>query len=115
MILAAAAVLAGAATQSATGFGFALLASPALFALLEPAEAVGALAVLGALMGVLILADGRPGLIRWRGLGPLLLAAIPGLGLGLLVLDAFSKPALQIGVGIAVVAAVTWASPSPGP
>lgn len=105
MILAAAAVLAGAATQSATGFGFAMLASPALFALLEPAEAVGALAVLGALMGALILADGRPGLIEWRGLGPLLLAAIPGLGLGLLVLDAFSKPALQIAVGLAVVGA----------
>jgi uncharacterized protein len=105
VLLAAAAVLAGAAVQSATGFGFALLAAPALFALLEPAQAVGAMAVLGALMSLLVLADGGPGLIDWRRLGPLLLAAMPGLGLGLLVLDAFSKPALQIGVGAAVVAA----------
>jgi len=36
MALAAAAALVGAAVQSATGFGFALILSPALFAALEP-------------------------------------------------------------------------------
>ena len=36
MVLAAAAALVGAAVQSATGFGFALVLSPALFAVLDP-------------------------------------------------------------------------------
>ena len=40
MVLAALAALVGAAVQSATGFGFALVLSPALFAVMEPAEAV---------------------------------------------------------------------------
>jgi uncharacterized membrane protein YfcA len=105
VLLAAAAVLAGAAVQSATGFGFALLSGPALFALLDPPEAVGALSALGALMSVLVLLDSGRGHIQWDGLRPLLLAAVPGIGLGLLVLDALSKPALQIGVGVAVMAA----------
>jgi uncharacterized membrane protein YfcA len=45
MLLAAAAALVGASVQSATGFGFALALSPALFAVLDPAEAVTALLV----------------------------------------------------------------------
>jgi uncharacterized membrane protein YfcA len=105
VLLAAAAVLVGAATQSATGFGFALVAGPALFAVLDPAEAVAALAVLGVVLSLLVLADGGPDLVRWRALLPLLLAAVPGLALGVLVLDLLSKAALQLGVGVAVVAA----------
>jgi uncharacterized membrane protein YfcA len=105
VLLAAAATLVGAAAQSATGFGFALVASPALFAVMEPYEAVTALAALGVALGLLVLADGGPGPVRWRALAPLLLAALPGLALGVLALEGLSKPALQVGVGIAVVAA----------
>ena len=36
MALAAVAAFAGAAVQSATGFGFALVLSPALFAVMDP-------------------------------------------------------------------------------
>jgi uncharacterized membrane protein YfcA len=106
MPLAAAAVLAGAAVQSATGFGFALVAGPALFAVLEPYEAVSALLALGAALNLLVLLDGGPGPVRRRGLGPLLAAALPGLALGVLALEAFSKAALQLCVGMGVVAAV---------
>ena len=47
LALAALAVLLGAFAQSATGFGMSAVAAPALFALMEPAQAVTALAALG--------------------------------------------------------------------
>jgi uncharacterized protein len=106
MPLAAAAVLAGAAVQSATGFGFALIVSPAMFAVLDPFEAVSALLALGLALNVLVLLDRGPGPVGWRALAPLLLGALPGLALGVLALEALSKAALQLLVGIAVVVAV---------
>ena len=42
MLLAAVAAFAGAFVQSATGMGFALVLSPALFAVMDPEEAVTA-------------------------------------------------------------------------
>src|SRR5829696_4316793 len=58
-ILAAAAVAAGAALQSAAGFGFSLTAAPLLFAAAGPEHAVGLLIVLGTLVNVLTLATER--------------------------------------------------------
>ena len=106
MPLALLAALAGAVVQAATGFGFALVLSPAVFALLEPAEAVTALLLLGAALSVLILVEGHE--VRARLLVPMLLASLPGLALGALLLSALSKEALQVGVGAAVVAAALW-------
>jgi uncharacterized protein len=106
MVLAALAALVGAAVQSATGFGFALVLSPALFAVMEPTEAVTALLVLGALLNVLVLVEGHEA--RWSLLAPLLLPALPGLALGAAVLAALSREALQVGVGVAVIAAAAW-------
>ena len=63
MLLAALAALLGAAVQSATGFGFALVLSPALFAVMEPTEAVTALLLLGAVLNVLVLLEGHD--VRW--------------------------------------------------
>jgi uncharacterized membrane protein YfcA len=105
LILAAAATLAGAAAQSATGFGFALVAGPALFAALDPHEAVTVLAILGAVLSVLVIADAGPRTVRWRAIGPMLLASLPGLGLGLLALELLPKAGLQLGVGVAVLLA----------
>ena len=107
MILVAAATLVGASVQSATGFGFALILSPAMLAVLEPHEAVTALLVLGFALNLLLLfgAGGEPRAVRWGAVGPMLLAALPGLGAGLLLLTLVSKPALQVAVGVAVVAA----------
>jgi uncharacterized protein len=109
MLLAAAAALVGASVQSATGFGFALVLSPALFAVLDPAEAVMALLVLGLALNLLVLfEDGRPEHVDWRALAPMLAAALPGLAAGAVALALLSKEALQVAVGIAVIAAAGW-------
>jgi uncharacterized protein len=111
MVLAAIAAFVGASVQSATGFGFALILGPALFAVLSPYEAVTALLLLGLLLNVLVLLD-RAGPVRWRIIGPLLAFALPGLGVGAALLAVLSKPVLQIAVGAAVVvaAALQWRS-----
>lgn len=106
-MIVAAATLLGASVQSATGFGFALILSPAMLAALEPYEAVTALLVLGFALNLLLLFGdgGEPAAVRWRAVAPMLLASLPGLGAGLLLLSVISKPALQAAVGVAVVAA----------
>jgi uncharacterized protein len=109
MLLAALAALAGAAVQSATGFGFALVLSPALFAVMDPVEAVTALLVLGLALNLLVLFEGgRPEHVDWRGLAPILLAALPGLAAGAVALTQLSKEALQVTVGVAVILAAGW-------
>jgi uncharacterized membrane protein YfcA len=104
MALAALAALAGASIQAATGFGFALVLSPALFAVLDPTEAVGTLLALGLVLNVFVLIEDG-GHANWRRIVPMLLAALPGLVAGLLLLNALSKEVLQIVVGLAVIGA----------
>jgi uncharacterized protein len=105
------AVLAGAALQSATGFGFSLVAAPVLFSATEPAQAVGLLTLLGAELNLLTLAGERR---RPHPLMPaslLLLAwALPGALAGVAVLRALDAVALQLAVtaGVLVSLAVRW-------
>jgi uncharacterized protein len=109
MPLAAAAALVGASLQSATGFGFALVLSPALFAAVDPVEAVTSLLVLGLALNVLVLFErGRPEHVDWRALAPMLVAALPGLAAGVAALTLLSKEALQVAVGVAVILAAGW-------
>jgi uncharacterized protein len=109
MPLAAAAAFVGASIQSATGFGFALVLSPALFAVLDPVEAVTSLLVLGLALNVLVLFErGRPEHVDWRALVPMLVAALPGLLAGVTALAFLSKEALQVAVGLAVILAAGW-------
>jgi uncharacterized membrane protein YfcA len=109
MALAAVAAFAGAAVQSATGFGFALVLSPALFAVMDPVEAVTALLVLGLALNLLVLFEGgRPEHVDWRALAPMLVAAVPGLAIGAVALTELSKEVLQVAVGVAVIAAAGW-------
>jgi uncharacterized protein len=109
MVIAALAAFVGAFVQSATGFGFALVLGPALFAVLEPVEAVTALLALGFVLNVLVLFERfRLDYVDWRSLWPVLLSFIPGLALGLVLLNALSKQALQVGVGVAVIVAAAW-------
>lgn len=109
MALAAVAAFAGAAVQSATGFGFALVLSPALFAVMDPVEAVTALLVLGLALNLLVLFEGgRPEHVDWRALAPMLVAALPGLAIGAVALTQLSKEVLQVAVGVAVIAAAGW-------
>jgi uncharacterized protein len=116
MALAAVAAFAGAAVQSATGFGFALVLSPALFAVMEPVEAVTALLALGLALNLLVLFErGRPEHVDWRALAPMLVAALPGLAVGAVALMALSKEVLQVAVGVAVIAAAGWQLWAPRP
>ena len=104
-LVAAAAVAAGAALQSATGFGFSIVAAPLVFAVVEPEEAVGLLIVLGSLVNVLTLATERrrPRPV-WRECAVLLAFALPGAVAGVAVLRALDPVALQIAVTAGVVA-----------
>jgi uncharacterized protein len=109
MALAAVAALAGSFVQSSTGFGFALVLSPALFAVMDPVEAVMALLVLGLALSVLVLFErGQPEHVDWRSLVPMLVAALPGLAVGAVALTQLSKGTLQVAVGVAVVGVAAW-------
>lgn len=107
MVLAAVATLLGAYVQSATGFGFALILSPVMFAALDPAPALTTLLCLAAGLNLLVLfSEGREHRIRRRELAVILVAATPGLLIGTLILRSLSKPALQILIGTVIVIAV---------
>ncbi len=98
-IAAGVAVLAGAALQSATGFGFALVSAPLLFAAAEPEQAVGLLIVLGLLVNLMTLGtEGRRPQPLVRESLIMLGWGIPGVFAGLLALRALDSTALQVGV-----------------
>ena len=59
LVVAGVAIALGAALQSATGFGFALVSAPLVFAALPPQEAIGTLLVLGTEVSLLMLAAER--------------------------------------------------------
>jgi uncharacterized protein len=115
--------LVAAVVQASTGLGFALILSPAVFALLEPESAVVAITVLGlALNGLVLFGERRRPLVAWGEVGPILLASVPGAVCGVFILRALPKSALQIAVGVAVIGAAALrararrdaAAPTPG-
>jgi uncharacterized protein len=115
--------LVAAVVQASTGLGFALILSPAVFALLEPESAVVAITVLGlALNGLVLFGERRRPLVAWGEVGPILVASVPGAVCGVFILRALPKSALQIGVGVAVIGAAVLrararrdaAAPTPG-
>lgn len=125
--LAALAVLAGAALQSATGFGFALIASPLVFAVVGPPEALGLLVVLGLQVNLMMLAtEGRRPRPLGRDTAMLLAGAAPGVLAGVAILLALDAVALQLAVSAGVVATLAarrlgagahpprWAAPLAG-
>ena len=104
-IAAGVAVLAGAALQSATGFGFALTSAPLLFAATEPEQAVGLLIVLGLEVNLLTLGtEGRRPQPLVRDSLRLVAWAVPGVAAGLLALRSLDSTALQVGVTLGVFA-----------
>lgn len=106
MLLVAIAVLAGSTIQSTTGFGFALVISPALLAILEPEEAIATALLLGASLSVLVLfTERRERQVCQPELMMLFAGALPGLALGVLIIQALEKPVLQIIAGAAIVTA----------
>ncbi|MBA2505469.1 MAG: sulfite exporter TauE/SafE family protein [Thermoleophilaceae bacterium] len=106
LVAAAIAVFLGATLQSATGFGFALVAAPVLFAVATPEEAVTTVIVLSTVTGVMLLAfDRNHAVILRRPVVGMLAGAVPGAIAGVFVLEAASKEALQVVVGVGVIAA----------
>jgi uncharacterized protein len=73
---------------------------------MDPEEAVTAVLLLGAALCVLVLVESHR--VATHGLVRLLVPAVPGLAGGVVVLAALSKDALQVGVGLAVIAAAGW-------
>ncbi len=107
MLVVALAVLAGATLQSALGFGFALVASPALLLVLEPPQALTVLLLLGPPVNLVIaLGERRRWHVHRRLVGVLLLGAAPGLVGGALLLPSLGRAPVQIAVGLLVLGAV---------
>jgi uncharacterized membrane protein YfcA len=106
-IAAAVAVTVGAVLQSATGFGFALVAAPLLFPTLGPQDAIGTLLVLACVGSLLILAAERR---RPRPLGreaaTIIAASLPGAIGGVVVLRSLSAVTLQYAVTVSVIVAL---------
>jgi uncharacterized membrane protein YfcA len=126
-LLAATAVAAGAALQSATGFGFSMIAAPIVFAAVGPPEAVGVLIVLGLEVSLLTLFTERRRPRPLKRATPILLAwSVPGALAGVAVLRALDAVALQIAVSAGVLATLAarqfarnahvprWAAPAAG-
>lgn len=98
--------LAAAGLQAATGLGFALVLTPALFAVLSPVGAIVTVTLLGLELNLLVLlAERRRPEVAWAEVRPILAAAVPGTVCGMLILRALNKPVLQIAVGVLVIAA----------
>ena len=118
-----AALLLAVVLQAATGFGFALLAGPSLYAVMAPTKAVALLLILGLCVNVLVLAGERRRLsVDWAALRPAMLAALPGLPIGAVLVRVLPADALRIAIGVIVCALVAhrlWrraasARPAPG-
>lgn len=104
-VAAGVAVLAGAAVQSATGFGFALVSAPLLFAAAESEHAVWLLILLGLIVNLMTLGtEGRRPQPLVRDSLVILLWGIPGVAVGLLALRALDSASLQIAVTLGVFA-----------
>ena len=103
---AAVAVLAGGVLQSATGFGFSMLTSPLLLALIGPEQAVTASSILGFLLsGVLLAGEGRrPDVATRDAVGPRRRAASPAWSLGAIAVSTFSVQALSLVMAVGVAA-----------
>ncbi len=105
LLAAGAGVVVGAALQSATGFGFAVLAAPLMFAALEPREAIGLLLLLGMEIGVLTLAtEGRRPRPDVPASARILGWSVPGAVLGVAALRSLDATALQVAVSVGVLA-----------
>jgi uncharacterized membrane protein YfcA len=101
-----AAVLLGGLLQSATGTGFAQLAAPVLTAVHGPHESVATLALLGPVVSGLTLSEIRRPQVLKRTAVVLILAGLPGMAVGVLVLRHAPVDVLKVLVALAVLGGV---------
>ncbi len=95
--------------QSATGFGFSLIAGPILFAVIQPSAAVTLLMIIGQVVNMLVLfAEHRRPHVDWAVLRPALLAALPGLPIGAWIVKVVPLDTLRLAVGAIVCGLVIW-------
>ncbi|GAA2037285.1 hypothetical protein GCM10009819_22360 [Agromyces tropicus] len=99
----AVAVMTAAVAQSATGFGFALIAAPALL-LVAPGRSPFALLAASLVVLVTTLWDNRAG-FRWHVVLPIVVASVPGAVAGTLVLLVADGTVLRASIGVVVVVA----------
>lgn len=92
-------------SQTVAGFGFSLVAVPLLGLLIDPKEAV-ALALLFLLLNSALLAWGGRSHIQWDAVRRLLLGALPGLPLGMVLLEVAPEKGLRLALAAAVFIAV---------
>jgi uncharacterized protein len=109
-----AAVTVAAAVQTVSGFGFALVAAPALVALTDPLTAVSTLGVLGVIVSVVTLAAGRrrPEIDRREAAG-LVAWALPALPLGAWLVTTVPEDAMRAAVGVLVLVALALRAAAP--
>ncbi len=93
--------------QTVAGFGFSLLAVPPLGLIIDPKDAV-AVALVGLLVNSLGLTWSERDHVDWAAVRWLLIGAIPGLPLGLLMLQAASVDTLRFALATAVVVSVVF-------
>src|SRR3954462_3399553 len=106
-VAAACAVMAGAALQSAIGFGFALVGAPLLFAAAGSQQAIGLMTVLGVEVSLLpLIGEPRRPTPVWRDALPVAAWSLPGALAGVAVLRALDELALQLLVTAGVLAAL---------
>ena len=99
-------VLVGAIAQRVTGMGFALIAAPALVVLLGPFDGVIIVNACAVLSSLLILPRVWR-FIDWSRFRWLVVPAVVGTGAGAVVASRLPGPALQLGIGVLVVVALT--------
>jgi len=107
-VAAAVAVLAGAALQSAVGFGFAVVAAPLLYAAApSPEQAVGLMTLVGLEINLLtLLSERRRPAPVWRDVVAVVAWSLPGALAGVALLRALDDVALQLLVTVGVLVAL---------
>lgn len=105
LLLAAMAVAIGALVQGSVGFGFSLVAAPALL-LINPELVPGAATVASASLGLMSVYRTRRGPTDWRGLRWSAAGMVPGTLAAGVMLAAMSAHLIAVTVGMTVLAAV---------
>jgi uncharacterized membrane protein YfcA len=100
------AVLVGSVAQRVTGLGFALVVAPVLVILLGPFDGVMVVNLCSVLSATMILATARRD-VEWRRYRLLAGGAVVGIVPGALLAYLLPEPALEIGIGCLLVAALT--------
>lgn len=108
LIIASAAIFAGATVQGAVGFGLSLVAAPVLL-LIDPHYVPGPLLAVSILLTLLILGREHRH-VEIHHLGPVLLGRLPGTAIGLWLLVSLAPRAMNLTFGALILSAVAMSA-----